>query len=53
MNSKQIVLSGLAAVTGLTALYMLMPNEAKDVVLPVATGILGFLAGLSDKLWGT
>jgi hypothetical protein len=53
INSKHIVLSGLAAVTGLTALYMLMPGEGvREVVLPIATGILGFLAGISDKLWG-
>ncbi len=53
INSKHIVLSGLAAVTGLTALYMLLPSEGvKEVVLPIATGILGFLAGIGDKLWG-
>ena len=52
-NSKHIVLSGLAAVAGLTALYMLLPSDGvKEVVLPVATGILGFLAGAGEKLWG-
>lgn len=53
-NSKHIVLSGLAAVTGMTALYMLMPSEGvRELVLPIATGILGLLAGISDKLWGS
>lgn len=52
-NAKQIVLGGLAIVGTLGGLFILRPEAvAENVVLASITGVIGFLAGAADKLWG-
>lgn len=52
-NAKQIVIAALAIVGVLGGLFVVRPEAvAENVVLASITGIIGFLAGASDKLWG-
>jgi hypothetical protein len=52
-NAKSITLGGLLVVGTLSVLFVLKPEAvAENVVLATITGVIGFLAGAADKLWG-
>lgn len=52
-NAKHIVLAGLGVILTTVVAYIVFPNPlTENVALATITGVIGFLAGTADKLWG-
>lgn len=52
VNAKHLVLAGIGLVGVVAAIGAFVPAVSETFLLPIATGVLGFLAGMADKLWG-